>query len=511
MKLNIPNRTQFGPDRGVGATIDMSHVQTLVKQAEAGRQISGAFQELSQRLRDTRNATELNTRILQAKQKYQEWSIERQMQANDFETLEQESTDLLKTLGDEVMDGVTDRDLSIKLSNAWGQFSLNEVINAKKTALDQEVNYHKGSMEYVGWQLRKNISLETDEEERASMTEQGVTYFQDLAASGVILPQEAEKKTQEFLSGLVEDEVQGVVYNSPDAALRLLQDDNYTKNMDPQTRTRLMDSAQRRQDTLIKQKIAAMEKAERDQERAFDDYQEANYAVGFQLITSGEMTYDQLDRWRAEGKIKGSDFVRLTGDLDAITEAGGPGNAERFNEHRLRVYSGQVENPADLVHVPPGETPLNTDQIQELQDLYAQGPAATRSNEYRAAQGYVENMLGVFDSGPIGQLIGSPQVVAAAKRELYIRAQEDPRIDIDTVANEIVTRYLDKYKNQVGRQMPVKYETFDELWQAFQNQAIGEEEYELQATLLKLRDMGGDNQPEDFSQFSTRKEEDDGQ
>lgn len=504
-KLIIPERTQFGPKQGPEVPVSVEGVNSALAAANAGTKLGQAARELGERMKQSRDATVLYNRVLSAKQAFGSWYIERSERQDEFGTLENDVTEQLNAISEEALKGVEDTVLSSQISQKLGEYALSQVIQAKKDARSQEVGYHQANLESVTWQLRKEISLTTDENERAGLLEDGIDYIRKLTSAGMIEPKAAELRIQKLMSGVVEDEVRSQIYNNPDNALRILSDDAQTGGMDPDTRIKLTDAAQRRQDTLLRKSIADAEKAEREADRQLTENRKQNYAEAYKLIQAQEMDIDELDTWLAEGKIEGKDYDDLYEDIMSIKRAGGPGNPQVFNTKRMSIYLGRISSAAQLIHTPPGADPMNMDEIQDLQSAWENGSANTRSQAYRQAAKYLEEQLGLFDSGLVSKAIGSHMVVATAAQELYLKANENANLDPLEAVNEIVTHYLGRYSQAIN-QVPLRYESAEELQTALDSGQISFKEYKMNAGLLQMKKKIEKQPTTDYSENSQRED-----
>ena len=87
-------------------------------------------------------------------------------------------------------------------------------------------------------------------------------------AAGYITPVNGGTRERKFLSDSNEAQVRELITHDPEAAFTALAGGEDFAYLDERSRARLMDTAARRADTQLRQRVAAAERAERDTERA---------------------------------------------------------------------------------------------------------------------------------------------------------------------------------------------------------------------------------------------------
>ena len=461
-----------------------------VETAEAvarGAQAFGQLQQLSERVAQAERSQKLTQLNASATMALKEFELGLETDT-DYATYEERYDKRLQQIQDDVAK-VTEGDNA--LFGAWrsdfartamdGRFNVRRAavkgrINVANAELDQSLNT------YAGLAGSDDPSKDADISARANLA------IQDALDAGIISPQDAVKKSQQFNSSAITNRVNRDMFNDPIATRRRLIDNQYP-GLDEPSRTKLLNRATDEATQAITRANAAEELADRLARRARDDMERNLGTSVDQMIATGDFDGAEdflaknarfmtpADRKRTLNFIRRQDIVTDFSTYANLSEraAGGENveadardsvmknllsdndyrvivNASRETGWRKRGYSHIADNlkPSDFEKkVGNTATIRSANALRDWNQWVRDNPQATD------AQADAESRRIVAEYSNQGQV----QSVATLRRPTYLVSTGPSSFDLET--------------------------TFKRTKEAFDSKKITQAEYERQSALIK--------------------------
>ena len=460
-----------------------------VETAEAiarGATAFGQLQQLSERVAQAERSQKLTQLNASATMALKEFELGLETDT-DYATYEERYNKQLQQIQDDVAK-VTEGDNA--LFGAWrsdfaptamdGLFRVRRAavkgrINVANAELDQSLNT------YAGLAGSDDPSKDADISARANLA------IQDALNAGIISPQDAVKKSQQFNSSAITNRVNRDMFNDPIATRRRLIDNQYP-GLDEPSRTKLLNRATDEATQAITRANAQEERADRQARRARDDMERGLGTRVDEMIATGDLDNLQgflasngrlmsaADRQRALKAVRRQDIV-----TDFVTQAA-------LSE---RAASGENVEPEARQAV--------------MQGLLSDADYRVIVNESRSTGWRRRGFTYIEDNLRPGELAGAAAIertrLANAKRDWNQWMRDNPNAtdaQADVESQRIVNSYGNSQKMQSDSVLarptylvstgPNAFDlktTFARTKQAFDSKKITKAEYERQSALIK--------------------------
>jgi hypothetical protein len=460
-----------------------------VETAEAvarGAQAFGQLQQLSERVAQAERSQKLTQLNASATMALKEFELGLETDT-DYATYEERYDKRLQQIQDDVAK-VAEGDNA--LFGAWrsdfartamdGRFNVRRAavkgrINVANAELDQSLNT------YAGLAGSDDPSKDADISARANLA------IQDALNAGIISPQDAVKKSQQFNSSAITNRVNRDMFNDPIATRRRLIDNQYF-GLDEPSRTKLLNRATDEATQAITRANAQEERADRQARRARDDMERNLGTSVDQMIATRDFDGAEdflaknarfmtpADRQRTLKFIRRQDIV-----TDFMTEAA-------LSE---RAASGENIEPEAKQAV--------------IQGLLSDADYRVIVNESRSTGWRRRGFTYIEDNMRPGELAGAAAIertrLANAKRDWNQWMRDNPNAtdaQADVESQRIVSSYGNSQKVQSVSVLrrptylvstgPNAFDlktTFKRTKEAFDSKKITQAEYERQSALIK--------------------------
>ena len=329
----------------------------------------------------------------------------------------------------------------------------------------------------------------TNELEQQDIRNKALLDLADAAEVGLISQEERAKRELAWENGSEAVLVRRTIQEDPELAEAMLTDPESFRNLSEDTRVALSRQASARAETMRKERIRLLEKAERDADKARTDAQEREFGRLFGAVLEDAVTDRDLDQALAERRINGSQFARLRTTLESEAEPSDDPNV------LLAMYEdlddGLLTKERVLTAFSNGL--ITRERATELRNAIDRGVNEVQKNARRFVR---EHVGGV--TGPMAVLDAQSSIrVANAEREFFERvaANEDPW----EVADSVVSRYRRVEPNLTALPRPLFVSgdpdtlegieaSMKRTVEAFENQQIDEETFRKEADILKQRE-----------------------
>ena len=461
-----------------------------VETAEAvarGAQAFGQLQQLSERVAQAERSQKLTQLNASATMALKEFELGLETDT-DYATYEERYDKRLQQIQDDVAK-VTEGDNA--LFGAWrsdfarpamdGRFNVRSAavkgrINVANAELDQSLNT------YAGLAGSDDPSKDADISARANLA------IQDALDAGIISPQDAVKKSQQFNSSAITNRVNRDMFNDPIATRRRLIDNQYI-GLDEPSRTKLLNRATDEATQAITRANAQEEQADRRARKAREDMERNLGTSVDQMIATGDLEnletfvsanarfMSAADRQRALRAVRRQDIV-----TDFVTDSA-------LGE---RAASGENIEPEAKEAVMQGL--LSSADYRRLVD-------ASRATGWRKrGYSYIADNL---KPSEFEKKIGNTATIRSANalRDWDLWMRDNPKAtdaQADAEAQRIVTGYSNQGQVQSVATLrrptylvstgPSSFDletTFKRTKEAFDSKKITQAEYERQSALIK--------------------------
>lgn len=404
-----------------------------------------ATEELAQRSQDAQRTTDVMLRTTGFRQAYGEWWAQRSVNNAGYQTLPTESDKVLNELGEQALKGIDDPLTQAGIQSEIIQYSAKASVDARTTAVAQQVDWAKGALEDQLFLRRQEVAAASDPVEKGRLMGQMQDMLHASAASGFISPLDAEKKLRSFVDGVFEDELQVQVYEQPDRVLHDIYSGDFERArgmpLGEETKQRLILNAEKRSEALRAQRRADERRQDVINAKRLTEAQEYNYGALNASVVNGAATVTDVMAAMQSGAVGGTHGAQLYDKAIIVAQKGGPGNPFVADDLRMKAYQGTLST-GELLQSSAMPQGLNKDETNELLSLLDKGSAMTSTRDYKEAVNYVESTLKI---NPLAGMKGgggqTDAIAGLAHRELYERSTSDPNANPMAIAQDIVERF----------------------------------------------------------------------
>lgn len=397
--------------------------------------------------------------------------------------LRQVALDTLRQIVEEETDGL-DPDTANLASEALSSYGIQVFAQAVNDEAARRVESAKAQFAVVRREAVQRF-LTGDTAQRQAALFDVHSALQQMVDSQIITREEAVREMQSFQDDAMSGQVLSVVRSDPERAIELL-DSPEAKFLSPKLRGTLMDRAFRALETKQRAEDMELRRRQAEEER--------------QRKRAREETHDQLLRAVLESPESIDRETLLSAELDPVDRRqlveiheelltrGGEGSPDRMPDLRVRALTGELDTGDVISLLQQGE--LNSEQGQELLQVIAEGPAVTRSNEYKAAAQFISAIVGAPPGGGTISMV-SAQTLAVAMAEFRARviaaSQVGEPVDLMELAREVVSRATLALQPMIEP----RYDTEQQATDAWMRGELSDDEYKLEVWMHQLIRHGG--------------------
>ena len=454
-------------------------------QAQGFGKIGAAAAELARRSQEAQRVMDVSNRTLALRKAYGDWWAERSADPTRWQTLTQESDDVLAKLTEGALKGVDDQRAQAAIMRDAFEFGTAQGIAARKLQIEQQVEWSRAALFENTQVARSQVAQATDGFEANRITLSALEAIRGSAGAGIISPLEAAKQERDFLDGIAEDKLNLQVYQDPEQVLEDIYAGSYS-TLSEDARQRIILNAEKRAEALRAQEAANARRLEATERRQREEAQDYRFGAMYEQAKIGALGKDEAASALAQHRIRAEQFRTLWDAADALERGGGPGNPQTAEQLRRQAYGGELTMGQLITQAESGG--LNATETAELVGLVNDGSALVNSRDYREAVSYLDGQLGFYGQGE-GMSQEVMAAVSAARRELYQRARANPEVDLWGLASEIAKRYSPFDFQPFGSRTP-RFETPDAAVEAFRLRKITQDELNTELLLHERTNKG---------------------
>ncbi len=302
-------RARLGRDPGVQVA-DTSAVGDALE--NIGEFVQGATAEIL----ETRRATETTRATAGATQELNEFLFEMESDT-DYGTQDERLQTKAKEIRDKHAQGMQSNIARGAFETDFDTALGGHRIDVARKARDGVFNRAEAELDVSLAALSRQIAATDDPIRRAELLSTGRKSILDLAVVGAIEDTDAVNLDQKFRSSVDENDARAMILADPEAAEVALGGADAFPDLTEDKRLTLFARAQTQAEALRREEVRKAEKAERDQEKAVGEEQDAEFAVAIDRIFEGVLTDRDLDRMRETRQISPQDYVTARRLMDA--------------------------------------------------------------------------------------------------------------------------------------------------------------------------------------------------
>lgn len=387
--ISVPRQPRLDPR--VGAQVGEAVAQGA---QELGNQVAQIVREKQR----ARNASALMKAETDATTALTDLELEFEKDT-DFKTQEvrfpQRAEELRDRLAGTIDDAATREKFTLSFDRVAGAKRSAVVRRAFRREVDETVAGLDGSLT----SLAREAGFANNDIEREAIVSQGFAQIGDMAESGFITQQDAERRRQVFRTEIDTAQVRELITDNPSLAITMLKDRENFPALDPTNRAALADQAKGREAALAAREEARLAKVRR--------------TIGSELADLEEVISAGFD----------AGARRLEAVKGAIDAAGDPQLSQRFNDiQKTAALQEQlrVQTPADLQNfVNAEQTRLNKKRGVSAAEVERLGMAekllTTMKTEVARDPISWGNRVGLFEIEPL-QIIGDQAATSMRAR-----------------------------------------------------------------------------------------------
>lgn len=316
MRVPVYRPQQTAPFGGSAGRIDPGAIAASgAALARGAAQVSDMAGDYAEKLQKAQRAIALTKATSSATRQIDDMTLDLEQQ-NDWQTGPARFDVGMQRIREQHLEKIEDPAVRAEFEGHFDRAVETRRVSFKRKMVDAMQKDGEASLlELLDTQSRSAAAAPNDlaRENAMSGAARSIAEFRD---ANLIDPVKAVHLFKRFKSDVDEASVRTLMTADPDAALMALNDNNRFQGLQPERRAILADQATRRSDTLVRQRIAADEKAERHAARQLKDQQERNAADLWEQLFKGTLTFDALTARKRD--LNQPDFTALGNALRGI-------------------------------------------------------------------------------------------------------------------------------------------------------------------------------------------------
>lgn len=378
-----------------------------------------------------------------------------------------------------------------KFSSDFGRLALVQGLEVKSNALTGLRSQIKANTDSTLVSLAVSASQATDPATKNRLHSQALSVIDNMVITGAFSPEEAENQKQQFTTMLARAQIREDIRNNSDAALDRLLEGGY-EGLDPNENQKWIDTAIRKSEVNLKERIALEERSYRLSERAKGALQDDTAKEGFELDAKKELTTEWVIHRKdaLDPEVYKYLLKRSTGETrPAVTDT------ETYADLRIAASEG-----VDIRGMAKKELIRGNVSVGEFNTLVSEvesrSPEVISAQWFKNGEDYIKEALRVSDVNPS---IADKQLRARILDEWrsWARGHSDAS---PSEAEEVYTRMADsatliKYKRITAalpepmfftgtRSIPDLKETWRRTKAAYANGDIDQWDFDNQVKLI---------------------------